>query len=116
MPLPRVMKPTIGSGGAGLQQLAMCVSRPEVPSTSTPDLPPFVTLDARLPSFSASGVDFRGLEVHGKTQNNQFSFLSLKKKNSYSFCDNLRYLREKSFYYHFKYKTVLVVKVEFVFI
>ena len=48
MPLPRVIKPTIGSGGAGLQQLAIWVSKPSVPSTSTPALPPCVTLDARL--------------------------------------------------------------------
>jgi hypothetical protein len=46
--LPRVTKPTIGSGGAGLQHLASIVIRPSVPTTSTPDFAPCSTLDARL--------------------------------------------------------------------
>src|SRR5476651_2158315 len=47
-PLPRVTKPTMPSGGAGLQHLASAVIRPSVPTTSTPDLAPCSTLDARL--------------------------------------------------------------------
>ena len=55
-PLPRVTKPTIGSGGAGLQQRASCVISPSVPTTSTPDLAPCSTLDARLLLTTASSA------------------------------------------------------------
>ena len=55
-PLPRVTKPQIGSGGAGLQHLASIVIRPSVPTTSTPDLAPCSTLEARLLLTTASST------------------------------------------------------------
>ena len=42
-PFPRVTKPTIGSGGAGLQHFAIWVKRPSVPTTRMPDFAPPVS-------------------------------------------------------------------------
>ncbi|WP_238361252.1 hypothetical protein [Burkholderia thailandensis] len=51
MPLPRVTKPLIGSGGAGRQQRASCVRSASTPTTSTPVDAPCATF-APLARFS----------------------------------------------------------------
>ena len=57
MPLPRVTKPVISSGGAGLQHLASCVIKSSKPTTSTPPLPTAPLFACALTQFaSAAGL------------------------------------------------------------